>query len=306
MTSLAQTQNLTPLPTQTWGVGCFVLFTQLLQHPEVVKSLQSAYAWGKIRALMTCLLAGQLTSVQVQEFLRSPSGKTLVLYAHGRPIIALVNALALVKEQQWQKALEQTSQALADPLTRQSALLLKAVIHEVQGDYSLADDLVLSEVETPDFVREAVVGLASVSIAMGTIGMAESCPGVVESCALRLREIGTLANRPGVSQASGFAFALTEAWLSGRFQEYLDQLNLTPLLDESTKRLMFKAMEADLARFAEATGGLALQYFADFRETVELLSISNLEERWNRLSTLVGRDWPEGLTATEAVIAERR
>ena len=44
----------------------------------------------------------------------------------------------------------------------------------------------------------------------------------------------------------------------------------------------------------------------EFQETVRFLSIEDPFERWAELSRVIGRDWPENLTAEEAVRRQRR
>ena len=139
------------------------------------------------------------------------------------------------------------------------------------------------------------------NVEMGLLAIAQLNSEALEDAADRFISLDQLAHSLELPEALASAIASNEYILTGDFESACRLLNVPrPLTSKAIRGLRLYA-----ERLNQACNGRARDILGDFTETVALLSISDPFDRWDELASLIGRDWPEGLSARDAVLQLR-
>lgn len=274
--------------------------SQLIRYPDVVKSIQRAHASNMLRRMLDRLETGTLTSRDVEQAIDSVPGKTLKQFAHGEAILSLIHSVAFLYERSPARAVAVVEPANRDTLTKTVARDLKLAAFEYQGSVKEADGL-LSEIlaESPPEERKKRIyqNLGGLNVEKGMIAVAHADIEPLEVAAERFIALEKEAKQLGLSDALQSAIAIARDALNGNFESVQKAFDVPEERAAKHKRII----EGDNKALNRLTEGKAIACLEEFAETVRLLAIEDPLDRWNELAQLIGREWPEGLSAEEAV-----
>lgn len=273
---------------------------QLIRYPDVQKSIQRAHASNMLRRMLDRLETGTLTSRDVEQAIDSVPGKTLKQLAHGEAILSLIHGLAFLYERTPARAVAVVGPADRDTLTKTNARYLKLAALEYQGNAKEADDLLgdlLAESSSEAWKKNIYQSLGGLNVEKGMIAVAHADIEPLEVAAERFVALEKEAKKLGLSDAVKSVIEIAHDALNGNFESVQKALDVPGERAAKHQQLI----EGDIKALNRLTEGKATACLEEFAETVRLLAIEDPLARWNELAQLIGREWPEGLSAEEAV-----
>ena len=277
----------------------------LLADADVVKAQERANARSLLRKLYRAYVRGELRSQDVEREQRTRQGLALAQQGPGHAALSLFLALALLDERRPESVALALVPAEQEPATRATAAVLKGRASEALGDQASVDVCVEVLVREKARLLLALLlgGLEIMSTEKGIRASVEADSLSLEAAAQRLLYLHRLSEEQGLRHPVDSILQAFRSNLQGEYEEAYQAFWWheygQPTTDQKEGWLVKAPIAAD--QLQKETGGRAQAGLEEFAELVRLLAIEDPFDMWNELARLISADWPEGLSAEEAV-----
>jgi hypothetical protein len=287
----------------SFGVGG--VLACLLGRTEVAKALQKSNAQRIVRSMHRSLLKHELRAGAVEESMGSAKGRTLAQLPFGRVTLGVFLALAVLDERRFESVAPALAQVEQEPTTRPMAVGLRGLALEELGDAASADACIraLAEQESRYWLGLLLQSQEVVGVSAGIRAFAEGRIDVFDNAARRYLTLIRHGTEQGFPHATGSTLEAFRLSLVGGYAASFDAMWVCQYWQSSPDERKGWLLRAPIERkrLEEETGGRALEALDEFTELVRLLAIEDPFERWDELARLISADWPEGLSAVDAI-----